>query len=158
MTCNPNWREIQENLLFGQQASDRPDICARVFDIKKKYLFESITRQQLFGEVQAQVHLIEFQKRGLPHMHLLVTLKQNCKFVDAMIKVDNFLSAEIPDPCENKTLHEIVMKNMIRGPCGDLSTVNGKYSKHFHKTFQPETVLDDRDNCFRRTETKMSAR
>ena len=31
MTCNPNWREIRDNLLPGQQASDRPDICARVF-------------------------------------------------------------------------------------------------------------------------------
>jgi len=29
MTCNPKWREIEENLLHGQQASDRPDICAR---------------------------------------------------------------------------------------------------------------------------------
>jgi len=28
MTCNPKWREIEENLLPGQQASDRPDICA----------------------------------------------------------------------------------------------------------------------------------
>ncbi|XP_025262562.1 uncharacterized protein LOC112637334 [Camponotus floridanus] len=28
MTCNPKWREIEENLLPGQQASDRSDICA----------------------------------------------------------------------------------------------------------------------------------
>ncbi|XP_025271022.1 uncharacterized protein LOC112639908 [Camponotus floridanus] len=26
MTCNPKWREIEENLLPGQQASDRPNI------------------------------------------------------------------------------------------------------------------------------------
>jgi len=37
MTCNPKWREIEENLLQGQQASDRPDICARVLNIKKDY-------------------------------------------------------------------------------------------------------------------------
>ena len=36
MTCNPNWRENKDNLLPGQQASDRPDICARVFQLKKK--------------------------------------------------------------------------------------------------------------------------
>jgi len=29
MTCNPKWCEIEENLLSGQQASDRPDICTR---------------------------------------------------------------------------------------------------------------------------------
>jgi len=33
MTCNPKWREIEENLLHGQQAFDRPDIYARVFNI-----------------------------------------------------------------------------------------------------------------------------
>ena len=26
MTCNPKWREIEENLLRGQQVSDKPDI------------------------------------------------------------------------------------------------------------------------------------
>ena len=34
MTCNPNWREIRDNLYLGQQASDRPDTCARVFYLK----------------------------------------------------------------------------------------------------------------------------
>ena len=79
MTCNPNWREITENLLPGQVAADRPDLCARVFDIKKKYLIDIITRQHFFGEYAAYVYVVEFQKRGLPHIHLLVTLKQNNK-------------------------------------------------------------------------------
>ena len=35
MTCKPNWREIRENLLPDQQPSDRPDLTARVFDMKK---------------------------------------------------------------------------------------------------------------------------
>ena len=35
MTCNPHWREIQENLLPGQQVCDRPDLVARVFHLKK---------------------------------------------------------------------------------------------------------------------------
>ena len=30
MTCNPNWPEIHDNLLPGQQACDRPDLVARV--------------------------------------------------------------------------------------------------------------------------------
>ena len=34
VTCNPNWPEIQENLLPGQTAHDRPDITARVFKLK----------------------------------------------------------------------------------------------------------------------------
>jgi len=30
-TCNPPWREIEEQLLSGQTPSDRPDLTARVF-------------------------------------------------------------------------------------------------------------------------------
>lgn len=57
----------------------RPDICARVFNIKKNYLIDLIVKQKCFGEVAAYVYVIEFQKRGLPHIHMLVTLKQNYK-------------------------------------------------------------------------------
>lgn len=60
MTCNSNWREIRENLLPNQQPADRPDVCARVFNIKKDYLIDVIVRQQYFGEVLAYVYVIEF--------------------------------------------------------------------------------------------------
>ncbi|KMQ88044.1 hypothetical protein RF55_12537, partial [Lasius niger] len=49
MTCNPKWREIEENLLSGQHAYDRPDICARVFNIKKDYLIDLIVKQKFFA-------------------------------------------------------------------------------------------------------------
>ena len=75
MTCNPNWIEIKENLLPGQQPADRPDLCARVFSIKKDYLIDLIHRQKIFGEVVAYVYVIEFQKRGLPHIHMLINKK-----------------------------------------------------------------------------------
>ncbi|XP_071582532.1 uncharacterized protein, partial [Temnothorax nylanderi] len=142
MTCNPNWREIRENLLPGQQPADRPDICARVFNIKKDYLIDVIVRQKFFGEVLAYVYVIEFQKRGLPHIHLLITLKQNCKILNPET-VDRFISAEIPDPNENESLHNVVMKHMIHGPCGDWCLINDKCSKHFPKPFQPETTMDE---------------
>ena len=38
MTCNPKWPEIQENLLSGQQASDRPDIVARVSSKERSFI------------------------------------------------------------------------------------------------------------------------
>jgi hypothetical protein len=31
MTCNPEWPEIQSELLPGQKWPDRPDLVARVF-------------------------------------------------------------------------------------------------------------------------------
>lgn len=83
MTANPNWPEIQEALLKDegdnpngkkQTAADRPDIVARVFQLKKEAVLKEI-REGLFGKVGGLVHTIEFQKRGLPHMHLLIFLR-----------------------------------------------------------------------------------
>ena len=34
MTCNPNWLEIQNNLLIGQKPKDCPDLVAGVFHLK----------------------------------------------------------------------------------------------------------------------------
>ena len=48
MTCNPNWREIKDNLLPGQQASDRPDICARVFHLKKRTFNLANNKKEIF--------------------------------------------------------------------------------------------------------------
>lgn len=142
MTCNPKWREIEENLLPGQQASDRPDICARVFNIKKNYLVDLIAKQNFFGKVAAYVYVIEFQKRGLPHIHMLITLKQNFKITTPEV-IDKYISAEIPDPLENENLHNIVMRHMIHGPCGNWCLVDGQCSKHYPKTYIEETKIDE---------------
>ncbi|XP_072760469.1 uncharacterized protein [Anoplolepis gracilipes] len=142
MTCNPKWREIEENLLPGQQASDRPDICARVFNLKQDYLINFIVKQKFFGEVVAFVYVIEFKKRGLPHVHMLVTLKYNFKITTPEI-VDKYISAEIPNPCENQALHDIVMKHMIHGPCGDWCLVDEKCSKNYPKLYHEETRIDE---------------
>ena len=40
MTCTPRWQEIEDNLLPEQQASDSPDLCARVFHLKKNALLD----------------------------------------------------------------------------------------------------------------------
>ena len=85
MTANPNWVEIQDALLkeptidgHKQTAADRPDIVAHVFEEKKKALLKEI-KGGLFGKTAAMVHTIEFQKRGLPHMHLLIFLESEYK-------------------------------------------------------------------------------
>jgi hypothetical protein len=75
-TCNPYWKEIIAALLPGQAPHDRPDIIARVFRLKLDQLIKDLKTNHLFGVPVAHVHVIEFQKRGLPHAHILIILRQ----------------------------------------------------------------------------------
>lgn len=74
MTCNPKCPEIQDNLKPGQQAVDRPDLVTRVFRMKLDQLIHEITKEHVLGRVIDKLHVIEFQKRGLPQTHLLIIL------------------------------------------------------------------------------------
>ncbi len=51
MTCNPKWNEITKflELIPGQTSDDRPDIVARVFEMKLYSLLQDITKQSHFG-------------------------------------------------------------------------------------------------------------
>ena len=48
-TCNPNWKEIQDNLLFNQRYGDRPDLCTRVFRLKLKSLMKDLIENNVLG-------------------------------------------------------------------------------------------------------------
>jgi len=120
MTCNPRWTEIQENLELGQSTEFRPDLVSRVFNLKLKDLLKDIKTNHIFGTPTAVVHVIEFQKRGLPHAHILLILKEQFKPKDADI-IDSLICAEIPDQVVAPRLHEIITKHMIHGPYGEHS-------------------------------------
>lgn len=73
-TCNPQWDEIKKYLLAGQSPTDRHDITARIFQQKLKSLMDFIVKHQAFGETRCHMYSIEWQKRGLPHAHILIWL------------------------------------------------------------------------------------
>ena len=142
-TCNPTWPEIQAELFEGQTAKHRNDIVARVFNLKLHKMMDLMTKLQVFGEVQCYVYTIEWQKRGLPHAHILIWLKDAIRPVD----LDRFISAEIPDETTDPGLNSIVTKNMIHGPCGALNRSSpcmkdGKCSKGYPKDLREETMTD----------------
>ncbi|KAL7291663.1 hypothetical protein TKK_0014700 [Trichogramma kaykai] len=96
MTCNPAWKEIVENIEEHEIVADRPDVVVRVFHEKMQMLLNDLTKCHIFGEAVAFTYVIEFQKRGLPHVHLLLWLSSSNK-VRNSTDVDRIISAEIPD-------------------------------------------------------------
>ncbi|XP_076043645.1 uncharacterized protein LOC143026761 [Oratosquilla oratoria] len=120
MTCNANWPEIQNNLQPGQTASDRPDLVARVFKLKLNKLIEDITKRYILGKILAFSYTIEFQKRGLPHFHMLVILDQEDR-PNNPGKIDELVCAEIPNQLNYPELYEIIKKCMAYGPCGEMN-------------------------------------
>ena len=66
MTCNPKWPEVTSSIFPGESASDRPDILARVFQIKKQELIHDLFEKDVLGRVIGLINVKEDQKRGLP--------------------------------------------------------------------------------------------
>ena len=63
----------------------------------------------------ARVWTIEYQKRGLPHLHLLVFLEDSDHFLEPEV-IDEMVCAEA-----DRELTDIVKSAMIHGPCEELN-------------------------------------
>ncbi|KAK9724272.1 hypothetical protein RND81_05G060200 [Saponaria officinalis] len=146
-TCNPKWPEITRFVQQrGIKPEDRPDILCRIFKIKLQRLMKDLKFCHLFGRTRGVVYTIEFQKRGLPHAHILLFLHRENKFPE-VADVDRVISAEIPDPEQNPELYEVVKEFMIHGPCGNANRrspcmIGNQCSKHFPKKFQDRTTVN----------------
>nr|XP_042902994.1 uncharacterized protein LOC122270292 [Parasteatoda tepidariorum] len=141
-TCNPAWPEIVSALQRHQRPENRPNIIVRVFELKLTELLDDILKRHVFGKVISFIYVIEFQKRGLPHAHMLLTL--DSAKIRTKDDIDKFVSAELPNKTLNPRLHDIITKCMIHGPCGILNQNSpcmkeGLCSKNFPKDFQETT-------------------
>lgn len=144
MTANPNWPEITRELLPGQSSYDRPDLVARVFKLKKQELIDDVYKRSIFGRAPAYVYVIEFQKRGLPHIHLLVILEESSR-LRTPSDINSCISAQWPDPETEPLLFETVKSTMVHGPCGNFNLSapcmeNGHCTKGYPKAFQDRTT------------------
>ncbi|GKC44676.1 DNA helicase PIF1, ATP-dependent [Tanacetum coccineum] len=117
-TCNPNWPEISRFMdKRGLNSEDRPDVITRVFKIKLDSLMKDLKDGHTFGHVKGIVYTIEFQKRGLPHCHILLWLEDEDKLTTTG-KIDHYISTEIPNKDDDPELYQIVSDHMMHGPCG----------------------------------------
>ena len=74
MTCNPKHPLILKALPRGASSSDRPDIVLRVFRQQVIQLTKILVEGKVPGweTTKGLILVVEFQKRGLPHVHLLI--------------------------------------------------------------------------------------
>ncbi|KAG5564858.1 hypothetical protein RHGRI_000901 [Rhododendron griersonianum] len=146
MTCNPNWQEVKNEMKTHEEAQNRPDLLSRVFKSKLEHLQKEIVKNRLFGPIAAYTFVVEFQKRGLPHVHMLLILKKPFK-LNTVAKIDAFISAKIPDKNKYPHLYAMVLKHMMHGPCGELDMTKvcmqrGKCKNNYPRSFCAETTID----------------
>ena len=151
--------EIRECVPPGGSATDIPAIVDRVFKLKLDALIEDLTKNRVLSLSVAFIHTIEFQKRGLPHAHILVILAPEDKIGADPAKIDTIVSAELPDKTSEPMLYELVLNHMVHGPCGihnpNASCMVGpegsKRCRHnFPFAFADETTVHDGRPLYRR--------
>jgi hypothetical protein len=94
----------------------------------------------------AVLHTVEFQKRGLPHAHIIFWVSTDTTQPTAEF-INSFITAEIPDPANDPLGYALLAEHMVHGPCGSYNhnspcMKRNHCSKHYPKLFQTETVVD----------------
>ncbi|CAI9290023.1 unnamed protein product [Lactuca saligna] len=147
-TCNVKWPEITRYMDTHSQRDvhSRADIIARMFHVKVHEFIDFLKKDKTFGDVDAYLYTIEFQKRGLAHCHTLLWVKAADRIKNAS-DVDMYITAEMPDPTTDPTLYQTITSCMIHGPCGPLNPKaqcmkDGKCSKGYPKPFLHATLFE----------------
>ncbi|GBL99593.1 hypothetical protein AVEN_68853-1 [Araneus ventricosus] len=139
-TCNPQWKEITDELMARQKSHDRHDLIGRVFHLKLNTLTNLINKGKIFRTTRCFIYTVEWQKRGLPHAHILLWLQEKIH----VHKIDDLISAELPNPESDPMLHGVIKTQMIHGPCGSFNPLSpcmkeGKCTKRYPGNFLKDT-------------------
>ncbi|KAL3081942.1 hypothetical protein niasHS_011916 [Heterodera schachtii] len=94
-TGNPKWPEISEALRGRQNYVHRPDIVCRIFMDKATEFIKDVTERCVLGKVAGWCYSVEHQKRGMPHIHMLLILEKGGRLTTPE-QVDEYVCARIP--------------------------------------------------------------
>jgi len=101
-TCNGDWPEIRSRLRPGQIYTDIPVVVCRVFKQKLSRLMNAFrTMFPNAGRLIYSIQRVEFQKRGLPHAHILLKYSNDCTVPG---DIDRVISAHIPEAAGDATI------------------------------------------------------
>jgi hypothetical protein len=147
LTCNPKWPEITDALLPGQQAHDRPDLIVQAFRLRLAELKRDLFDVGVLGACVAHVNTVEFQKRGLPHVHILMWIHRDA-VSRTTADVDQVICVEIPNGTTDPLLYAMVTSSMMHGPCGPANPnapcckETSECAKKFPKPFADVTKIE----------------
>ena len=84
------------------------------------------------------VYAVKFQKRGLPHAHILIWKDVDKDRQVSAALTGSFVSAEMPNPIEDPLGYAFICEFMMHGPCGEnndkcVCMKDGECSKHYPK-------------------------
>jgi hypothetical protein len=83
----------------------------------KLHTFLKDIKDGVLGNVIAKVWVIEFQKRSLPHAHILLILDEASK-LRTTEDYNSMVSVKILDPIRHLEAYETITSSMVHGPCG----------------------------------------
>jgi len=160
LTCNPYWPEIKSMLIEGQTAYDRADVTCKVFHAKVDIFMHNLRLGKYFGpdhKIIYEIRVIEYQQRGLPHVHIVVQLSNiphyNTERSMLTCWIDQNINATLPQISESssdrmKNIHHLIKTHMIhkcfKGEGGCLNEKTGVCERGFSSNaIQESTTLDD---------------
>ncbi|KAM0836290.1 hypothetical protein ACQ4PT_062431 [Festuca glaucescens] len=159
-TCNPKWPEITEALSIepGQKPHNRADITVRVYHMKLAEYLRDIRTGVAFGKVAAVLHTVEFQKRGLPHAHILIWQDKENRGEVSPASIDSFISTEIPDPVEDPLgTYNGVVYETFKDACAARGLLGDDNEWTAHSRFKIPIDLDNNGVCDIRRSTMLSS-
>lgn len=116
--------------------------------------------RNVFGPVKGFVYSVEYQKRGMPHIHMLITLDEerlqlNPEFVDNIISAENVPEPDPSDQSEAAKQATELRKHVgtfQHHDCSDSYCLrdDGKCEKRFPRDYSNETTLSENFTQYRR--------
>lgn len=147
ITYNFQWIELFSTTFSDQTAQDRFELIVRLFKLKLNVLLYEFIDLHVFNNVVVYVYTIEFQKRNLSHVHILLIFEQKRKFWMSDI-IDHMICAEISDKNVYFELYEIIVSYILHESCEKFKStsfcmINEKYNKKYLKTYIDQILINE---------------
>ena len=144
-TCNSHWMKFTRDLSSEIKKENRFDFIVRVFQLKLKKLMKNLIKKHVLREIKIHIYVIEFQKRNLFHVHILII--NHSKNDVTATNVDVVVQIIISDKIENFDFYKLMTKHMIHKNCKDKIDVichdkNDQCTKRFLKQMINVTNLN----------------